>query len=199
MVGFFAQKPPRTPTKPTIPGGWHNKVVVETAGYLYSHHRRQICSYGTRPQVFPGQERGIGRSRQRRSCRRGHRGCSAAQVMPYTPTGTAASQNLRGGCHDFTWTRPGSAWTTWLCWREAKALAGTSLRAPSEQVCRATRNEGKRPWLREDETRPDEGAMAEAWQTMRVCQDTAANLLGRVVALPGQHREPCRTRLHGLN
>jgi len=42
MVGDFLQKLPRTPTKPTMPGGRLNKAAVVTAGYLYSRHRGQI-------------------------------------------------------------------------------------------------------------------------------------------------------------
>ena len=107
MVGNFAQKPPRTPTKPTLPGSWLKKAAVVTAVYLHSHHCGQKCSSETRTQGFPGQERGIGGSRRRRNCRRGHSGRSATRARPYAPAGTATSRNLRGGRHEFIWTRPG--------------------------------------------------------------------------------------------
>ena len=105
--GEFAQKLPRTPTNPTLPGGWLNKAMVETAGYFYSRHRGQKCSSETRTQGFPGQECRIGGSRRRRNCRRGHRGHSAARARPYAPAGTAASRDLQGDRHKFIWTRPG--------------------------------------------------------------------------------------------
>ena len=105
--GGLAQKPPRTPIKPTLPGGWLNKAAVETVGYIYSHHRGQKCASETRTQGFQGHERGIGCSRGRCNYRRGRRGHSAARVRPYASAGTATSRKLWGGRHELILPRPG--------------------------------------------------------------------------------------------
>ena len=93
----------------------------------------------------------------------------------------------------------GSAWATGLCWHEVKSLAGTRPRALLEGVCRAIGNECERPWRQGEKARPDEGVAAETRQPTRARQDTAANLPGRVVALPEQRRERRLTRVHGLD
>ena len=93
----------------------------------------------------------------------------------------------------------GSVWATGLCWHKTEALTGTRRRVLLEGVYRAIRNEGERPWRREDEARPDEGVAAEARRPTRVRQDTTANPPGQVIALPEQRLELRRTRLHCLD
>ena len=107
LCGDLTQKPPRTPAKPTLPGGWLNKAAVETTGYLYSRYRGQKCSSETRTQGFQGQEYGIGESRRQRNCRRDHRSLSPVQERSYASAGTPASHKLRRGRHEFIWMRPG--------------------------------------------------------------------------------------------
>ena len=199
MVGDFPQKPPTTPTKPTLAGGRLNKAVMVTVVYLHSHYCGQKCSSETRMQAFPGQEHGIGRSRRRCNCRRAIGSAVLPGRGPTHPLGRRRYKNCGLAATRSSGQGQGSVWATRLCWHEAIALVGTRPMALSEGVCHAIGNAGERPWRQEDKARPDEGVAADARRPTRVRKDTAVNPPGRVVDFPEQRRELRRTRLHFLN
>ena len=144
-----------------MPGGWLNKAVVETAGYLYSRHCGQKFSSGTRPQGFPEK-----RTRDWRQCHP----CEAPRAR--WDSGGTEFVGRPPQAHLYEVVVPHGR-RHGLCWHEAKALTGTRQRALSEPVrCTIMRVRGhgaKR--TRPFEARLDEGVAVKARQPMQVHQD----------------------------